>query len=147
MILAGLLIGGSLPAAAGEPNTLTPQELSDGWILLFDGNTLFGWKSVGNAQWVVRDSAIESRSGAGFLETTTEFADTSPTFTPAMIEDPNGILCGRWPWQVYPAAGSSSPPCWWRPRCCSCAVKPAPPMRKRCRHRARHPHRHRPLRR
>ncbi|HOX00955.1 MAG TPA: DUF1080 domain-containing protein [Candidatus Paceibacterota bacterium] len=75
MILAGLLIGGSLPAAAGEPNTLTPQELSDGWILLFDGNTLFGWKSVGNAQWVVRDSAIESRSGAGFLETTTEFAD------------------------------------------------------------------------
>jgi hypothetical protein len=28
------------------------------------------------------------------LCTTTEFAGT-PTFTPAMIEDPNGILCGR----------------------------------------------------
>ena len=32
---------------------------------------------------------------AAGLCTTTEFADTSPTFTPAMIEDPNGILCGR----------------------------------------------------
>ena len=32
---------------------------------------------------------------AAGLCTTTEFADASPTFTPAMIEDPNGILCGR----------------------------------------------------
>jgi hypothetical protein len=32
---------------------------------------------------------------AAGLCSTTEFADASPTFTPAMIEDPNGILCGR----------------------------------------------------
>jgi len=32
---------------------------------------------------------------AAGLCSTTEFADAAPTFTPAMIEDPNGILCGR----------------------------------------------------
>ncbi len=26
-----------------KPNTLTPKEIADGWILLFDGETTFGW--------------------------------------------------------------------------------------------------------
>jgi hypothetical protein len=26
-----------------KPNALTPQEIADGWILLFDGETTFGW--------------------------------------------------------------------------------------------------------
>lgn len=30
-------------AAAAEPNTLTPQEKADGWMLLFDGKSLDGW--------------------------------------------------------------------------------------------------------
>lgn len=33
--------------------------------------------------------------GTAGLCSTTEFADASPTITPAMIEDPNGILCGK----------------------------------------------------
>src|SRR5205823_5516081 len=27
-----------------KPNTLTPKEIADGWILLFDGETTFGWQ-------------------------------------------------------------------------------------------------------
>src|SRR2546423_5448176 len=30
--------------AQAKPNTLTPKEIADGWILLFDGETTFGWK-------------------------------------------------------------------------------------------------------
>jgi hypothetical protein len=33
-----------------KANTLTPQEIADGWILLFDGATPFGWKTSGDVQ-------------------------------------------------------------------------------------------------
>jgi Domain of Unknown Function (DUF1080) len=29
-----------------KPNTLTPKEIADGWILLFDGETTFGWTEL-----------------------------------------------------------------------------------------------------
>jgi hypothetical protein len=39
----------AVPCWAGEakPNTLTPNEIADGWILLFDGETTFGWDAIG----------------------------------------------------------------------------------------------------
>jgi hypothetical protein len=33
--------------APSKPNTLTPQEVAEGWILLFDGETTFGWQADG----------------------------------------------------------------------------------------------------
>src|SRR3954469_24196464 len=33
-----------------KPNTLTPKEIADGWILLFDGETTFGWKTEGDVK-------------------------------------------------------------------------------------------------
>ena len=41
------------PARADEqakPNTLTPKEIEKGWLLLFDGETTFGWKVDGDAK-------------------------------------------------------------------------------------------------
>ena len=42
-----LLLAIALPCHAqgdkAKPNTLTPKEIADGWILLFDGETTFGW--------------------------------------------------------------------------------------------------------
>src|SRR5471030_3064864 len=35
--------------AQQKPNTLTPKEIADGWILLFDGETTFGWTEIGRA--------------------------------------------------------------------------------------------------
>jgi len=63
-------------ARCGEPNTLSPDELKDGWILLFDGETDYGWKAASPANWKVADGVISVSSGEiGLLHTTSEFGD------------------------------------------------------------------------
>ena len=63
-------------AGGAEPNTLTVEELNDGWILLFDGETDFGWKAASQANWKVADGVISVSAGdKGLLCTTSEFAD------------------------------------------------------------------------
>lgn len=66
-----------VPVAADDaPNTLSADELDDGWILLFDGETQFGWKPTSDANWQVADGAISVDSGTpGLLHTTTQFGD------------------------------------------------------------------------
>jgi len=60
----------------GQANTLTPQEAAEGWLLLFDGNTLFGWTPEGKAEWRVEDGAIVGEGPeSGALETNSVFAD------------------------------------------------------------------------
>jgi hypothetical protein len=53
-LLTVLLLAAALPASAAEekdgPNTLTPKEVAEGWLLLFDGETTFGWKIDGDAR-------------------------------------------------------------------------------------------------
>jgi hypothetical protein len=57
-----------------KPNTLTPKEVADGWILLFDGETTFGWSS---------DHICECKDGvlhlggsiAGKLTSTSQFGE------------------------------------------------------------------------
>lgn len=62
--------------AAEQPNTLTKQEIADGWILLFDGETDFGWKAASKANWKVADGMISVSAGdKGLFCTTSEFAD------------------------------------------------------------------------
>ncbi len=71
-----LLLFTGLSALAAEPNTLTADELNDGWILLFDGQTDYGWKAGSKANWKVADGVISVSSGEkGLLHTTTPFAD------------------------------------------------------------------------
>lgn len=55
---------------------LSDEELNDGWISLFDGQTLFGWKSYSDANWSVEDGTIVVDSGdKGLLCTTSRFAN------------------------------------------------------------------------
>jgi hypothetical protein len=47
-----LLVAVAFPARGDEkpkPNILTPKEIAEGWILLFDGETSFGWNVEGEA--------------------------------------------------------------------------------------------------
>jgi hypothetical protein len=55
---------------AGEPNTLTDAEKTEGWKLLFDGKTTAGWVSIGKAEfpdkgWTVKDGTLFHAKGAG----------------------------------------------------------------------------------
>ncbi len=77
------LLGGTLVEASenktrpqGPQNQLTADELTDGWLLLFDGETLFGWKASSEVDWRVADGTIEAVQGdVGLLHTTTQFSD------------------------------------------------------------------------
>jgi hypothetical protein len=59
---------GADSAAAGElaaaPNTLTDEERAGGWRLLFDGQSLTGWRGIGidsvpSAHWTIEEDAIK----------------------------------------------------------------------------------------
>ena len=73
-ILAATLASAGI-AAAGELNALSKEEIADGWILLFDGATTFGWESYGEAKWKVVDGTLTSDEGTGWILTNTEFTD------------------------------------------------------------------------
>ncbi|HEU4754487.1 MAG TPA: DUF1080 domain-containing protein, partial [Armatimonadota bacterium] len=76
LLAAAALCLAVLPAAAAQqPNTLTRSEIEDGWILLFDGETPFGWAPRGEARWAAAGGVLTPvpGSGKGVLSTTTEF--------------------------------------------------------------------------
>ena len=74
--LSSALIGLPL-ASGGTPTQLTGDQIADGWIALFDGETKYGWKSTNrDVNWKVVDGALQASEGPiGFLVTRTEFAD------------------------------------------------------------------------
>ena len=80
VVLAALTIiscgkSGNKPEATAEamPNTLTEEEKQAGWELLFDGQTLNGWKRYGadtiGPLWIVKDGQIVC-NGEGLSEGT-----------------------------------------------------------------------------
>ncbi|MDA1050618.1 MAG: DUF1080 domain-containing protein [Planctomycetota bacterium] len=64
------------PPVTEAPKPLADIELAQGWISLFDGETLFGWTPVTDANWRVESGAIVVDQGEpGLLCTTTRFTD------------------------------------------------------------------------
>jgi len=81
-IIAGLLLLSVMLAAwsADEPqsqhNRLTSGEIADGWILLFDGETTFGWHSPNDSKWTIFEGMLAPQADKpGLLVTTTAFND------------------------------------------------------------------------
>ena len=65
---------------AAEPNTLTPEEISEGFQLLFDGKSLDGFRSFKrdevDPRWQVESgNLVLTEGGAGDLITKEQFAD------------------------------------------------------------------------
>jgi len=75
-LLLAAAIAFAVALAQSAPNTLTSVEAAEGWILLWDGETTFGWVSHGGAGWRIADGALVADSGeGGWLGTTSFFAD------------------------------------------------------------------------
>src|SRR5262245_15351709 len=68
-----------LAAEEAKPNALTPQDIADGWILLFDGETTFGWKVEGEGK-VENGTLILGGSQPTKAATTTAFVTESADF-------------------------------------------------------------------
>jgi hypothetical protein len=63
-------------ALLSNGNGLTPEEAAQGWISLFDGETLSGWTPEGPVQWRVADGAILAETGEyGWLRHNSVFSD------------------------------------------------------------------------
>jgi hypothetical protein len=58
------------------PASLTPQEVSEGWILLFDGKSLMGWEARNESKWTLSDGMLAPQGGRpGLLVSTSKFRD------------------------------------------------------------------------
>ena len=64
-------------AASAQTNSLTPKEAAEGWILLFDGKTTFGWTAEGKAEWRVGPGGelLCDAPDSGWLRSNSAFAD------------------------------------------------------------------------
>jgi hypothetical protein len=73
--LALLLILAAPLVAAGQSNVLSEQELAEGWILLWDGSSTFGWEPTPQTEWKVSDGALSASASMIWLRHKTPFAD------------------------------------------------------------------------
>ena len=75
-VLALLGVCSASACSSAADNSLTSEEQAEGWLLLFDGATTFGWRPTGEADWTVADGRIIVTKGEPcFLRTTTQFCD------------------------------------------------------------------------
>ncbi len=106
LTLLAALGGPALPAVAGEPNTLTPEEIAEGWILLFDGETLFGWRPASEADWHVADGVLRATKGEpGLLHTSSQWGNFELTADFRIAPGGNSGIFVRTPPEPPPTPG------------------------------------------
>ena len=59
----------------GQPRVLSQEEIRQGWLQLFDGESFFGWQNASTANWEIQDRCLTVDQGQapGLLATTTQF--------------------------------------------------------------------------
>jgi hypothetical protein len=81
-----------------KDNVLTPEEFTQGWQLLFDGETLNGWKAYNGDEpqtWSVRDNSIycDGTSGGDDIMTVETYGDFDLKFEWKIEENGNsGVI-------------------------------------------------------
>jgi len=76
VVTAALWIGASVVAAQQPPAAV---DSGSGWVSMFNGKDLTGWKIIGKERWLVEDATIYGESvtkkGDGFLKTEKTYKD------------------------------------------------------------------------
>jgi hypothetical protein len=98
LLFLGLVLGTSSMASGAEAiNTLTPKERADGWKLLFDGQSMKGWRlykksTVPETGWKVEDGILKkvAKQKGGDIITEARFDDFDLT----------------WEWRVAPGGNN-----------------------------------------
>src|SRR5262245_17900437 len=62
----------------GKNNSLSPKEAAEGWLLLFDGETTFGWQAEPSAKLSVKDALLKLDTGS--VRNTTAFGEFALQF-------------------------------------------------------------------
>jgi hypothetical protein len=83
-----------LHADEPKPNTLTPKEIADGWILLFDGETTFGWQVTGGCNVADHQMKISTSDKACELTNSTKFGECELAFRGRSVGDSAGCSLG-----------------------------------------------------
>lgn len=60
-LMVGLCIAVAPRPASADADVAEPED--DGWVSLFDGETLDGWDQTGNAEWSVEDGILVGKQG------------------------------------------------------------------------------------
>jgi hypothetical protein len=77
---------------------LPPEDLSVGWIRLFDGQSLMGWQNATHANWKIEDGALVATEGeTGLLFTNVRFSDFELTLEYQGTETTNSGVFLRTP--------------------------------------------------
>ncbi|HOW70523.1 MAG TPA: DUF1080 domain-containing protein [Phycisphaerae bacterium] len=85
---------GADDAAPSKPNALSRTQIEEGWIMLFDGETTFGWKTEGDAK--IKDGTLlVGGEKAASATTTTEFGGFELQFQGNGAKGASVILNGK----------------------------------------------------
>ncbi|HZV05045.1 MAG TPA: DUF1080 domain-containing protein [Gemmataceae bacterium] len=88
-------------AREAKPNALTPKEIAEGWILLFDGETTFGWDAAGKP--AVREGVLIHGSDQDVrASTTTAFRECHLKFE--YLIEKTAKEAGPVTWRSFPHA-------------------------------------------
>lgn len=76
-LLCFLLVATSLLA---QDNTVSKPDGDAGWLLLFDGESLFGWTPESGARWDAKNAVLSQSADGGYLRSDSAFADFALKF-------------------------------------------------------------------
>jgi len=90
-LFLAMLLGWFVAAGADAPLTLpaVSAQSAGAWTTLFDGSSLKGWNTVGDANWEVVDKVVQANKGTGFLVTPVPYGDFQITLEFWVSDDAN----------------------------------------------------------